>query len=76
LATIASATARQFSLFPVNGLEPAQGLEAICERRREKTFDIAPPVEIGQKVLSVIRGVLIPDLSFPVLGTEFTHGVL
>ena len=68
--------ARQFSLFTVNGLEPAQGFETIRERGREKAFDISPPVEIGQKVLSVIRCVLIPDLSFPVLGTEFTHGVL
>ena len=65
---------RKPAFFPKNGLEPPQGLKPFAECRRQEILDIPAPFQVGQKVLGVVPGILIPDLSFTVFCAEVTHG--
>ena len=47
--------------------------EPFAERGGQKVLDIAAALQIGQEVLAVIFGVLVPDLAFAVFCAEVTQ---
>src|SRR5208283_1412058 len=63
----------QTAFFTDNRFKPTERLKSILDGICEKAPYIAPSVKIGQQILRIVRGILIPDLTVSMFRTKLAH---